>query len=153
MVVHTRETLDRAYNREVIVPEHWLPPRFGREDWMWIKNIAQAGPNEDRPVTDVKVGTMKRLTCVHRTQPRRNFSVFYRRVETNRIMLLGVGQHNVNNRQYTMEWADGTRNRISLATRRRTGDYFMLNPIGGEFDFEMLDPLLRQFCRAKIATV
>lgn len=151
MAVHTRETLDRAYNREVIVPDHWLPPRFDREDWMWIKNIAQASPAKDRPVTDVQVGPMKRLTCMHRTQPRRNFSVFYRRVETHRIMLLGLGYHTVNNRQYTMEWADGTKNRISLASRRTTGDYFMVNPIGGEFAFATLDPLLNHYCRAQVA--
>lgn len=146
-MVHTQASLDRDYNSEVIVPELWLPARFDREDWMWIKNIAQTGPAGDRPVSNIQVGPLRRLTCMHRTQPRRNLSVFYRRVETNRIMLLGLGSHNVNNRQYTMEWADGSRNRISLASTRQTGDLFLLNPIGGTFDFDTLDPLLNEHCR------
>lgn len=147
MIIHTRESLDRQYNSEVVLPARWLPARFDREDWMWIKNIAQAGPTEDRPVVNMQVSQLRRLTCMHRTQPRRNFSVFYRRLETNRIMVLGVGRHNVNNRQYTMEWADGSRSRVSLAATRRSGEFFLVNPIDGKFGFDTLDPLINEYYR------
>lgn len=151
MKAHTKESLARDYNSEVVVPLIWQPPRFERADWMWIKNIAQSGPSQDGRVLDVKIGSgpnARRLTCVHRTQPSRNFSVFYRRLTDDMIMVIGLGGHNVSNKQYSVQWADGTKNRISLTAKQNAGPHFLVNPIGGKFAFLTLDTLLNQECLA-----
>jgi hypothetical protein len=88
---------------------------------------------------------------MHRTQPRQNFTVFYRRVAQTMIMVLGVGQHNANNRQYSVQWADGSANRVSLAVTRRVGPLFLPNPIGGRFGFRTMDAVLNEhFLAAEI---
>lgn len=149
MAVHTLESLAQKYNSEVVVPPIWQPPRFERADWMWIKSIAQSGPDQDDQIQNVKVGSgeaARRLTCMHRTQPRRNFAVFYRRLAFDMVLVIGIGSHNASNKQYTVQWADGCKNRISLAAKKETGPFYLVNPIGGLFAFETLDALLNQEC-------
>ena len=143
--IHTLETLAQDYNNEVIVPSLWQPPRFDRPDWMWIKNIAQTDPSQDMPIKDVKVGSGKtafRLTCMHRTQPKRNFTVFYRRIAPQMIMVIGLGRHKKSNTSYGVQWADGRSNRINLAKTAPSAPQYLVNPIGGTFGFQTMDPIL-----------
>ena len=145
--VHTPESLARDYNNEVVVPEIWLPPRFDRPDWMWIKSVAQVGPSSDLPIRDVEVGTgasTRRLNCMHRTQPRRNFTVFYRRLAQDMILVIGLGRHLKSNTKYTITWADGRSNRIDLKKTTVTAGQYLINPLGGTFGFETLDPLINE---------
>ncbi|MGB5864705.1 MAG: hypothetical protein WBG95_10425 [Sulfitobacter sp.] len=143
--IHTLESLARDYNNEVVVPQFWHPPKFDRPKWLWIKNIAQVGPHQDMPIKDVKIGSGRsqfRLTCMHRTQPRSNFTVFYRRLADDMIMVIGLGRHNKSNTNYTVDWADGRSNRIDLKKTVPTAKLYLVNPIGGEFGFQTLDPIL-----------
>ncbi|MBS3978759.1 MAG: hypothetical protein KGZ77_03025 [Rhodobacteraceae bacterium] len=146
--IHTIESLAKDYNSEVVVPMIWQPPRFDRPDWMWIKSVAQADASLDLAIRDVKVGTgesAKRLSCMHRTQPRRNFTVFYRRLAVHSIMVVGVGRHNGANTKYTVDWADGRSNRIDLKKTVSSAEQYLVNPIGGVFGFETMDPVLNTF--------
>lgn len=109
MKAHTTESIARDFNSEVVVPLLWHPPRFERADWMWIKNVAQSGPDQDGRFADIKIGSgpsARRLTCMHRTQPHRNFTVFYRRLAEPTVLIIGIGSHNVSNKQYSVQWAD-----------------------------------------------
>lgn len=145
MKPHTLESIARDFNSEVVVPILWHPPRFDRADWMWIKNVAQAGPELDGRVTDIKIGSgphARRLNCMHRTQPRRNFTVFYRRIADRMILVLGIGSHNTNDKQYTVQWADGNKSRIVLSKTAPSGEQYLVNPIGRCFGFRTLDPVL-----------
>lgn len=154
MHIHTVESLARDYNVEVIAPSRWQPPRFARKDWLWIKSIAQSGPTRDSRIVNLKVGEGKaarRLTCVHRTQPGRNFTVFYRRILFDMIMVLGVGSHGRTNQDYDVKWSDGSRNRVRLAIKKESGPQFLVNPIGGAFAFETLDTLINESCLAPSA--
>ena len=149
MTVHTEETLARDYNCEVVVPLRWQPPRFDRPDWMWIKTIAQAGVDQDGLIQNIKVGSgpsAMRLTCMHRTQPKRNFTVFYRRLAQETIMVVGIGHHKGNNSKYSVDWADGRSNRIDLAKKQTSGDPYLINPIGGLFAFTTLDATINTSC-------
>src|SRR3546814_8289126 len=104
--LHTRESLARDYNNEVVVPPIWQPPRFDRNDWLWMKSVAQSGPAQDSKITNILVGSgqsARRLTCMHRTQPRRNFTVFYRRLAEDMIVVIGVGSHNASNQHRSEE--------------------------------------------------
>lgn len=145
--IHTRASLARAYNNEVIIPDIWLPAKFDRPDWMWIKSVAQVGPGSDLPIRDVKVGigaSARRLNCMHRTQPKRNFTVFFRRLAQDMILVIGLGRHQKSNTQYTMKWADGRSNRIDLKKTTATAEPYLINPLGGTFGFETLDPLINE---------
>lgn len=145
MKVHTTESIARDFNSEVVVPLLWHPPRFERADWMWIKNVAQSGPDQDGRVADIKIGSgpsARRLTCMHRTQPHRNFTVCCRRLAETSVLVIGVGRHNVSNKQYSVQWADGCKNRILLSSTQKTGDHYLVNPIGGCFAFRTRDPLI-----------
>jgi hypothetical protein len=143
--VHNLASLATDYNNEVVVPNIWLPPRFDRPDWMWIKSVAQVGPSSDLPIRDVQVGTGKsarRLNCMHRTQPRRNFTVFYRRLAQDMILVIGLGRHLKSNTEYAVKWADGRSNRINLKKTTTTAELYLINPLGGTFGFETMDPLI-----------
>lgn len=145
MKTHTMDSIARDFNSEVVVPMLWQPPRFDRPDWMWIKNVAQAGPDQDGRIADIRVGSgpqARRLTCMHRTQPHRNFTVFYRRLAETTILILGIGNHNVSDKQYTVQWADGNKSRIVLSKTVSAGEQYLVNPIGGCFGFRTLDQLL-----------
>jgi hypothetical protein len=152
MTIHTMSSLAHDFNCETIIPQIWHPPTFDRPDWQWIKNIAQASPKNDAPVRDVKVGSgpdAMRLNCQHRTQPRRNCTVFYRRIAENTIMVLGLGRHpGKSNKEYVVDWADGSRSRITLDKKMSGGSEFLSNPIGGSFGFLTLDPVVNALHRA-----
>jgi len=144
---HTIATLTNEYNNEVIVPAYWLPPRFDKQDWLWIKNIAQVGPARDGLVSDVRIEGPdgRRLNCQHRTQPGRNCTIFYRRVAENMILLLGIGRHvGQKNARYKVKWADGSASTVDLGVKRSSGEEFLPNPIGGRFSFNTLDAVLNR---------
>lgn len=64
-------------------------------------------------------------------------------------MVVGVGRHNGSNTKYTVDWADGRSNRIDLNKTAVASEHYLLNPIGGFFGFETMDPLLNAYCRAE----
>lgn len=156
MKIHTPESIAKEFNSEVVVPLLWHPPRFERADWMWIKNVAQASQALDGRIADIRIGSgpnARRLTCMHRTQPHRNFTVFYRRLAETTILVLGIGSHNVSDKQYTVQWADGSKSRIVLSKTLTSGEHYLVNPIGGTFGFRTLDPLLNaKYLHATAAT-
>lgn len=140
------DTIATTYNNEVIVPEHWRPVRFERRDWQWMKNIAQSGPGRDMWISDVQVGegpSVQRLNCQHRTQPGRNTTIFYRRIDQQLILILGIGRHvGKSKTSYEVEWADGSTNRIELKKKNQSGPQFLSNPLGRDFAFKTLDSVL-----------
>lgn len=147
MIVHSLESLARDYNSEVVVPNTWQPLNFDRPNWMWIKTVAQGGLEKDMKIQDIRIGegdAAKRLTCMHRTQPKRNFTVFYRRIDVNMILVIGIGMHISDNKKYKVEWVDGRKNRISLSDKKINGQHYLINPIGGMFNFKTLDPLINE---------
>lgn len=64
------------------------------------------------------------------------------------ILVIGLGSHNVNNKQYSVQWADGTKNRITLNSTQSSGAQFLVNPIGGLFGFRTMDTLINETCFA-----
>lgn len=154
--MHTPKSLAINYNNEVVIPDPWHPPRFIRMDWQWMKNIAQASPKNDKPIRDVAIGAgpaAQRLNCQHRTQPGRNCTIFYRRLRPNMILVLGVGRHvGRSSTTYDVEWGDGSRGRIDLKVKRLSAPEYLSNPVGSEFGFQTLDPVINRLHLAASAT-
>ncbi|KEO58839.1 hypothetical protein SMB34_12540 [Thalassospira permensis NBRC 106175] len=143
------ESIAQEYNNEVIIPKgFWIAEEaskdiFDRDDWLFLKRIAQLGPTTDTKISDVKVGD-KKLNCMHKTQPKRNLSIFYRRIDTNCIMVIGVGRHEKTNKKYDVNWCDGTRKMIDLSKTNQNGSEYLANPIGGTFSFQTLDVVINK---------
>lgn len=148
-MIHTMETLAREYNCEVIISDgFWrgdtaTKEMFDRDDWLFLKRIAQAGLGNDSKLADVRVGN-KKLNCMHRTQPRRNFSVFYRRIDTSTIMVIGIGKHGSSNKKYKVDWCDGRKNRIDIDDKNESGVEYLPNPIGGKYSFTTMDSVINK---------
>jgi hypothetical protein len=58
------------------------------------------------------------------------------------ILVIGLGRHLKSNTEYTVKWADGRSNRINLKKTTTTAELYLINPLGGTFGFETMDPLI-----------
>lgn len=63
------------------------------------------------------------------------------------ILVIGLGRHIKSNTKYTIKWADGRSNRIDLKKTTATAEQYLINPLGGTFGFETLDPLINEHFR------
>lgn len=91
--------------------------RVDQENWLWVKNVVSSGVKDDGPIKNIKTShhPIKRLTCLHRTRPRANFSVFYRRIDGTHIKVIGYGKHSgTTDKKYKVDWADGSTSTIDL---------------------------------------
>lgn len=101
-----------------------------QQDWLWVKSTASE-PSRDDLLSNITVGqgeSRRRVTCHHATQPRNNFTVFYRRLTDTQIVVIGYGNHVGNdNKKYRVDWADGSTSTIDVRQTNKTSPEHMAN--------------------------
>jgi hypothetical protein len=69
------------------------------------------------------------LTCFHETKPSINIAVFYRRLSSTQIVLIGYGNHiGTDNLNYSVQWADGSTTSIYLKAKVKEAESFLQYP-------------------------
>lgn len=67
------------------------------------------------PNSDGSLTTIGDLKVHHRTVPRANYSIWYRRTAQNAISVYGFGRHiGKDNKNYEIEWYDGKTKKVTL---------------------------------------